>query len=366
MRERCLSSLRLALLLSGLAALPALPETMAAAELQLGGPAVSGVAGGSGEAPVFRFEAPAGRLVIVEAPGLERLEILGPDGSRVAALAPRRNQVAFDSGAGGAFAARLDGLAAGEEYSVSVALAPDDDHGSVAAAATPLKPGAAAVPGDIQFEDDLDFFLISGDPGQVYRAEIAKAEESLSLRAVLVPGDYDNRVPPGTSESWTLLRVPFTLPATGRMLLHVSEPWSEGEGAYTIRLVGPIPDDHGDTAAAATPLTVDAPATPASVRVLEDVDFFSFEARAGEGLLVEITDVGGFSNNAPDLRVLDTDRGTVLGQAEVIDPGVIQARFTAPATGTYFLRLAIFDFAAVTDYQLRVRRADGVRPSLQR
>jgi len=112
-------------------------------------------------------------------------------------------------------------------------------------------------------------------------------------------------------------------------------------------------DDHGDSHANATPLTVNGPLVNGAFAPEGDADFFSFPAASGQQLVVETANLGTgvdtflqlFDSNGTSLITSDDDGGGGLAS---------RITFTAAHAGTFFARVTeLFDDTGT--YQVRVR-----------
>jgi hypothetical protein len=127
----------------------------------------------------------------------------------------------------------------------------------------------------------------------------------------------------------------------------------------TLDVIDNEPDDHGNSAAAAT--VVAPPSTiPGAIEVRGDVDFFQFIATAGSTYTIE-TVLGTLQDST--LRLYATN-GTVLAQDDDSGPGLgSRIVFTAPVSGaTHFIDVAAFDRSQTGTYTLTMAVTTGPPP----
>ncbi|MFP2895192.1 hypothetical protein [Corallococcus sp. 4LFB] len=216
-----------------------------------------------------------------------------------------------------------------EPYSCLLKDQGPEDHGDRVETATELPLGTASVPGELDFVEDVDAFLLGVLPGHFYRASCTL--EGSTPCSVHVENGFEQPEPQP--------QVSF------KALASTHHVWTNGPRAaparwvdlpYTLQFEDLGADDHGDTAATATPLPAPPRTIQAHFTARIDRDVFSFQATAGqhyqfsspwrEGqgqVLSLITAADGFSEEAPRTQV---------GSRWVQD-------FTAPRTGTYFIEL---------------------------
>jgi murein DD-endopeptidase MepM/ murein hydrolase activator NlpD/Ca2+-binding RTX toxin-like protein len=109
------------------------------------------------------------------------------------------------------------------------------------------------------------------------------------------------------------------------------------------------PDDHGDSASAATILQ---PTTAGSLETPGDVDWFRFEAAAGQRYVFETT-----LDSLPDsvLTLYDTDGATTLAKDDDGGDGYAsRIEWTALGDGTYFVQVAAYGTEQTGRYSLAV------------
>jgi len=143
--------------------------------------------------------------------------------------------------------------------------------------------------------------------------------------------------------------------------IRVTDPgvlWNEDTFRITVNEV--VGDDHGNNAAASTPVLVPS-STPGNVEVGTDVDWFRFSAIVGTDYTFE-TILGTLEDSV--LRLIDTDGVTQITFDDDGGEGLAsRIEWTAPANGTYYLEVGSFNDTQTGTYSL-VITSDGVQPGL--
>ncbi len=106
------------------------------------------------------------------------------------------------------------------------------------------------------------------------------------------------------------------------------------------------PNEPNDSVSAATALTVGKPVNGSIAGQARDMDYFKFDATAGDQLMltVKTTSINPGSTLDPYVRILLADGNTVLEKDD--DGGTAlesEIRFNVPQTGTYYVALTSFD-----------------------
>ncbi len=113
------------------------------------------------------------------------------------------------------------------------------------------------------------------------------------------------------------------------------------------------PDDHGNSAPEATTVEMDG-TVPGAIELGCDVDWFAFEAAAGNTYVFEVS-LGGLPDSY--MYLYDRDGETLIDENDDIswpdNPGS-QITWTAEESGTYFLAVAAYGCAETGDYTLQV------------
>ncbi|HEX2642013.1 MAG TPA: pre-peptidase C-terminal domain-containing protein [Thermoanaerobaculia bacterium] len=222
---------------------------------------------------------------------------------------------------------------------------PRDDHGDEPANATPIAVGVPTT-GTLETTSDQDVFSFPVQAGKVYHVDVALLSDGSPLPLVFLNINGE-----------TLVFTPaFLAPVTGTVFVRVF-PDQTRTGRYQLTVRGPIPDDHGDSAGAATRVTPVAappgsgPGTPGILEHGLDSDFFAFDVQAGRLYAVEAA-------GSPDLRltILGPDGPFAMGDSSRFfgDLDTV-ALFTAPVTGTVFASVEENNPFPAAAYTLRVR-----------
>jgi hypothetical protein len=212
-----------------------------------------------------------------------------------------------------------------------------DDHGDTPETATVLTIPARNVKGRFEREGDEDVFRFElARPGVWESSCVSRMKMTLRDAAgvPLFSGGLcqETGYEPG--------RYFLDLPA-GRYTLHAKAGW---DLEYTFSLTPPPADDHGDTAATATPLTLNTP-VGGFLAGWSDPDAFRFEARAGVGYEV---DVSSFMFNLLRIHVQDASGRTV----ECSGGPRWWCQLTAPASGSY---VVVLQSDILRDFRLSLR-----------
>ena len=157
-----------------------------------------------------------------------------------------------------------------------------DDHSDTAVGATPVAVGEEAA-GSVDYEFDEDFFTFEAEAGGLYRIEVLLGTLEDSV-AVLYGAD-----------EWELAynddyldlesRIYWQAESSGAFYVAV-RGYEDKMGSYTLT-VASVVDDHADSADGATPVAVGESAA-GSVDYAYDVDYFAFEAQAGEFYRIDV------------------------------------------------------------------------------
>ena len=223
-----------------------------------------------------------------------------------------------------------------------------DDHADSAGGATPVTVGEPAE-GGLDHLGDVDFFTFEAVAGESYRIEVTlgSLEDSVMF---LYDADgsllADNDDAAGSLASL----ITWMAPASGSYYVEVASFDSFGIGSYTLSLEPAGPDDHADSAGGATPVTVGEPAQGAMDH-FGDVDFFTFEAVAGESYRIQVT-LGTLEDS--ELALYDAD-GSELAYNDD-DEGSLASLITwvAPGSGSYHVEVGALGASGTGSYTLSV------------
>jgi Ca2+-binding RTX toxin-like protein len=238
-----------------------------------------------------------------------------------------------------------DGTPATGTYTIS-AGAWIDDHGDDATTTSSIVIDGAPATGVIDVWQDWDWFRIDGMNGDPVRIELASA--AFDRVIIWVVDQYGNILAShsGPSAGVSLVAPPN---ATHIRILGFDAAGNYDTGAYSL-VATSIPDDHGDTVATATPITIGGPPVSA-VNEGGDVDIFSFEAQAGVPIVFDWITVP--PNTTANYSLYDQYGRSLNWLNSVMDASHYHV-FTLPISGTYYLQLQAgsgtsFQIVAATD-----------------
>ncbi|MBL8910670.1 MAG: hypothetical protein JNM17_08220 [Archangium sp.] len=146
----------------------------------------------------------------------------------------------------------------GGPYTLTVTDQGAEDHGGTPATATALTVGTP-IAGRIASSQDLDYFVFTAVPGRVYAATATPSQPRLEARNasnVVIASNYS----------------PLSFVATTATTYIVVSNFSSG--TYSLDVADRGPDDHGNTAATATALTLGTPRA-GSIQYQNDADVFT-------------------------------------------------------------------------------------------
>ncbi len=165
-------------------------------------------------------------------------------------------------------------------YSLTVNDLGLEDHGSTITTATPLTVGTA-MPGSLNFVNDVDAFSFTAVAGSIYAATLTPAgnvrvEVRDPSNNLLASSSYDSVVS-------------FRAPTNGTYFILLSN-YSVSAG-YSLSVTNRGVDDHSNTATGATALTLGT-SLGGEIQYQGDVDFFSVPVISGHHHLVTCTGLG--------------------------------------------------------------------------
>ena len=244
-----------------------------------------------------------------------------------------------------------------------------DAHGDEPSKASEIEVGEV-VEGTLDYMFDFDYFRFRAEDGQRYRIGIT--HETLRLSSVVLYGADGQRAKGWQSKWEDRDRVPYgvqirwTAPSSGEYYLAVQN-FGGKSGPYTFSItpVATVSDDHSDSAAAATDISV-GEIVEGAIDYDYDFDFFRFQVVAGQEYELTINYV-----TIPFCRVrmYESDGVTRTRQGatdsigkDLVDsyhwPGNTLSIWVAPSSGVYYL-VADGAFGSVGTYRLLVSEADS-------
>jgi hypothetical protein len=124
-------------------------------------------------------------------------------------------------------------------------------------------------------------------------------------------------------------------------------------------------DDHGDTYDGATPVSTDGTLYPGNIETTGDVDYFRFDADAGDTYVIETSNLGGGCDTV--ITLFDTDGTTLITEDDdgASEPLASIIEWNSLASGTYYVRVKDYDYDPVGNgsYSISIRRSVWVGPA---
>jgi hypothetical protein len=146
-----------------------------------------------------------------------------------------------------------------------------DDHGDTLETATALNPAGEMGVGTAEQRGDLDLFSFTAEAGHVYSfACAAYGPPTCQLSLLDEQGREDRDL-----NAWG-----FKAPKSGTWYVKRTDNYLSTPGSFWYTFTPGGPDDHGDTAATATPISFPA-SIQGTMEYLGDRDYFSFTGVAG-------------------------------------------------------------------------------------
>lgn len=203
-------------------------------------------------------------------------------------------------------------------------LGVDDLPDTVAAAS--LLAANATFEGEVQFDGDLDVVRLETTVGDAWRFELT----SNTAVEVDVLADDGTRL-----VLLTALTPVATVVADGaRLTLRAHGRFSSSLGTFSVVTTALGPDDHGDDAANATPVTATGLSTNASWERVNDLDVLSVQVTSGHAYALSCTSARG-------CRIgVTTSGGSVL--ANNASTSTATALFTPTSSGTVYLAFSAY------------------------
>ncbi|WP_224367490.1 PPC domain-containing protein [Hyalangium versicolor] len=317
----------------------------------------------AGDTDVFSFSATAGHIyefTCTAAAGDCDLFLADSSGTvlRQDVTSSFSAKILYEVGAAGTYYVRLKFGAASSTviggYTYQLRDLGVDDHGDTEATATPISVMASGATGLIETKGDYDVFSFSATAGHIYEFSCTAAAGDCDLALV--------------DSSGTVLRQDVTSSFSAKILYEVGAAgtyyvrlWfgdasTTVVGGYTYQLKDQGVDDHGDTDATATPISVMASGATGLIETKGDYDVFSFSATAGHIYEFSCTAAAGDC----DLFLADSS-GTVLRQ-DVTSSFSAKILYEIGAAGTYYVRLKFGDGSTTVvggyTYQLKDQGVD--------
>ncbi|MXY88548.1 MAG: hypothetical protein F4Y92_06800 [Dehalococcoidia bacterium] len=239
-----------------------------------------------------------------------------------------------------------------------------DDVGDTIQTASPLSPGEL-VEGALEHAFDFDYFVFKATSGQKYelRFEHATPTSSLALYSMPLTNPYLGRqfyerwgtvLKRVTSASGDLTRgAVWVAPRSFRYYVAVQN-FGGPPGPYRMSIVAlkETPDDHGDSQATATEVTLLQP-VEGTLEGEQDIDYFRFQPVEGQRFHVEVAPLEG---EPPRVCVYNREGRATTGRSEDCsvrrDGGVVSFEWTA--WSPYDFYLAVSGGTGVVSYTLLI------------
>lgn len=208
-----------------------------------------------------------------------------------------------------------------------------DDFGDDRPNAAPLTVGTAKT-GRVESSGDVDYFSFTAQAGRIYQFGCVP-DSTLSYCSARVVDAVGTQVASSSQTSFEAL-------SNGTYYVEVKPTYTGYLGAYSITVTDVGADDHGDTAAAATMLTLGT-AAPGNIEVSSDRDFFGLSATAGTIYTVSCSTSTTYLcyltvRDPSNVAIVTTSYGSAISTSfKAASTGVytVEARSYSTTTGTY-------------------------------
>lgn len=300
--------------------------------------ATPGNIGYIGDFDVFSFAATAGHIYAVTCAGPAScpVSVLNAAGTVVASSSSSTSDARALAATTGPLYVRV-----GDSYSTSVyaytLTVTDvglDDHANTAAGATPIALDTA-VTGERQYQGDVDVLAFTAVVGRLYQVQCTatSGQCALAVRAgtTTVAQAYQA----------TTATVGFEAPATDLAI----EVTSSATASWSVLVTDLGVDDHGDTPATGTPLTLGAAATTGRIEVPNDVDVFTLaNVAANDVVLFTCASTSGCRVDARGPSGVQVASDSSYGSA------ALRLGFRAPIAGTYSFSVTPYSSGTTMTY----------------
>ncbi len=309
------------------------PDTAANATMLTLGAATNGDIQFVGDHDVFAFMVTTPHLYEARCTALSggvcELLVLNASGSNVGSASSGTSTLAsFKALASGRYTVRVSGNASvgTGAYVLTVTDVGVDDVGDTPGQAMPITVGAPLASASIQFRYDADVFSFPTVATHVFRFVCVP---SGNYGCQLIARDQ-NGVQVGMTYAGSAANsLSFLATSAGPYTVEVNGGNSGlATGTFDYRVLDDGPDDHGETAATGTPVSLGVPVT-GHIQLPADNDVFTFAATAGQLLRFTCTSTSNtchISVHNPSGALVDS--GSVSGM-------ITRASFRAAVTGTY-------------------------------
>lgn len=238
---------------------------------------------------------------------------------------------------------------------VSMTVLPDD-HGDSPLVATPVPVGGGPLEACVDVPGDLDYFLFAATSGRTYR--ILSSHMSGGMDSVLYLFDSDGRSILAVDDNSGTAggsQIEWTAPRDGVFFFLVRHALAtSGTGCYAVSVSAIQVDDHGNTPLTATPLAVGTAGKAGFLETSGDTDVFLFQAEIGYAYVLAVQRTSG---RGAFQAVLLSGNGATHEEARIEVESEGELRWTAPATGTFFLEISRNAGDDPLGYDVRVSRS---------
>lgn len=231
-----------------------------------------------------------------------------------------------------------------------------DDHGDSAATATAIEiPGE--IGGVIETNGDHDWFGFEAQAGSLYTFRVNLGTLGDSLLRLIGTNGTTILVTDDDSNGGLASRIDWLAPVSGQFYLRVEGFQNQFTGSYTLLFTsGSGVDDHGQTAATATPAAVNQ-LLEGHIQFAGDLDWFAFSANAGQTYTLRTFLDGPTGYDLQDSVLSIIDRNGVTQIAANDNDGLSlssRLEFTPTISGTYYAEVRSFNPARVGTYGLQI------------
>lgn len=295
------------------------------------GTAVTGSIGFAQDIDVFSFTTIAGHIYAATASN-SSVQAQVRDANNAVIASSYGSTVSFVAPTSGTFYVLLTSYSTSLAYTLSVVDRGVDDHSNTAAGATPLALGTA-LSGELQYQNDLDYFSLAVLAGHHHRVTCTGTSGSCTVSLVDANGNF---LATGYSPTGVTWKPPANVTT---VLVRVS---GSGEFRYSLLASDLGADDHGDGLGDATALVLDAPATAGALETPTDVDAFTVTASAGQIIAVNCVVTAG---SACALIITSPVGGSVAQTSSSVST---RTGFLAGSAGTYLISVRGNGYGTVT------------------
>ena len=216
-----------------------------------------------------------------------------------------------------------------------------DDHGNIQARATPVTNGMP-IDGNIETGDDQDYFSITVPGAGELQATTIGAVDTLGH---LFDSEENELAADDNGGTDLNFEISYRITTPGTYYVRVTSEGS-GTGIYRLSIIFVL-DDHSNTQAQATPVTVGA-TIAGNIEIVDDQDYFSIVV-SGAGTLTaattgDVDTLGHLFDSEGNELAADDNGGTDLNfeiSYRITTPGTYYVRVTSKDMDTGMYRLSV-------------------------